>query len=549
VGQGPADHSGGSRFPPPSLAVHPVARITWRSVSRHRSFARFRFQGSLPAFGITLVALALGLAIARPVGAQQPQEPQEGELLVLAAASLTDVLPEVAVAWRARGGVPVRFSFAATSRLAPQALAGAGADLFFSADEAWIRWLEARGGVSADRVHTFLGNDLVVVVPRGAPAPRGPEGLLGVKHLALAGENVPAGRYAKEALVSTGVWDSLADRVVRGGSVRGALEWVARGEAEAGIVYGTDALAEPRVTVAFTFPESSHPPIRYPAAVLESSTHPAEAEAFLAFAAGPEGARIFRAAGFPVNGAPALVTPTTAPPPASPASVPDPASAVRISLLVALLAAAAGLAPAVGLGWVLARRDFAAKTLLTTVVMIPLVMPPVVTGFLLLSVLGTESPIGRGLRALGVQVPFTFLGAAVAALIVGLPLYVISVRGAFEAVDPHYEEVSWTLGSPPARTFLRISLPLALPGIAAGAVLAFARALGEFGATVVLAGNVEGRTRTIALAVYTLLEAPAGRSATWVLVGASVALSVLALLGYEALSRRQRRRLEDRRGL
>jgi molybdate transport system permease protein len=132
--------------------------------------------------------------------------------------------------------------------------------------------------------------------------------------------------------------------------------------------------------------------------------------------------------------------------------------------------------------------------------------------------------------------------------VVGLPLYVISVRGAFEAVDPTYEELSWTLGVPPRQTFLRISLPLALPGIVAGSVLAFARSLGEFGATVVLAGNVEGSTRTIALAVYTLLESPEGREATWVLVGASVAISLGALLGYEALSRRQRRRLEDRRG-
>ena len=135
-----------------------------------------------------------------------------------------------------------------------------------------------------------------------------------------------------------------------------------------------------------------------------------------------------------------------------------------------------------------------------------------------------------------------------AALVVGFPLYVLSVRTAFESVDTHYEELSWTLGVPPRSTFTRISLPLAVPGIAAGALLAFARALGEFGATVVLAGNVEGTTRTIALAVYTLLEAPEGQRATWVLVGASVALSLAALVGYEALSRWQRRKLEVRAG-
>jgi molybdate transport system permease protein len=144
-------------------------------------------------------------------------------------------------------------------------------------------------------------------------------------------------------------------------------------------------------------------------------------------------------------------------------------------------------------------------------------------------------------------IPFTLLGATLAALTVGLPLYVVSVRNAFQAVDPSYEEVSWTLGRPPWPTFLRVSFPLALPGIAAGAVLAFARALGEFGATVVLAGNIEGSTRTVALAVYTLLESPQGRDTIWVLVGASVILSLLALLGYEVLSRRQRRQMEARR--
>ena len=145
---------------------------------------------------------------------------------------------------------------------------------------------------------------------------------------------------------------------------------------------------------------------------------------------------------------------------------------------------------------------------------------------------------------MGVDLPFTFTAAVLAAAVVGFPLFVMSVRNAFEAVDPHYEELSWTLGVPPRRTFLRVSLPLALPGIAAGALLAFARSLGEFGATVVLAGNVEGSTRTIALAVYTLLESPEGARTTWILVGASVALSLAALVGFETLARRQRKRLE-----
>jgi molybdate transport system permease protein len=306
--------------------------------------------------------------------------------------------------------------------------------------------------------------------------------------------------------------------------------------------------------VAFVVPPASHREVRYPAAVLAASRHKKRAEAFLDFAAGPAGRQIFMRAGFEV-GPPRSVSPERGLPGATlpgatlpDATLPDAGAAIRISLIVALLATLAGLVPAVGLGWVLARREFRGKALVSTLVFAPLVLPPVVTGFLLLSLVGSQGPLGRALAAVGVSVPFTLLGAALAAFVVGLPLYVLSVRGAFEAVDPHYEELSWTLGVTPRETFRRISLPLALPGIVAGAVLAFARALGEFGATVVLAGNVEGSTRTIALAVYTLLESPSGRQTTWVLVGASVFLSLVALLGFEALSRRQRRRLEVNRG-
>lgn len=501
-------------------------------------------------------ALALLSALlCLPVHAARAQQPSAqaasgDEILVLAAASLTDVLPAVARAWTERSGVPVRFSFAATSRLAPQAIQGAPADVFFSADRSWMTWLVEQGGVEAGAAREFLGNALVVVVPAGRAPPRTPADLRGVSRLALAGENVPAGRYAQEALERSGVWGDVRGAVVRGGSVRSTLEWVARGEADAGVVYRTDAVAQPAVSVGFTFAADSHTPIRYPAAVLVRAPHPELARAFLDFASGAEAAGIFREAGFTTDTPPAgtLGAAPEAGGPVIEPTLPDTGSAIRISLIVALLATLAGFPVAVASGWLLARRTFPGKTVVSTVLLGPLVIPPVVTGFLLLSVLGSESPLGRWLAGMGISVPFTLLGAAVAALVVGLPLYVLSVRNAFESVDPHYEEVAWTLGEPPRRTFFRISLPLALPGIAAGAVLAFARSLGEFGATVVLAGNVEGQTRTIALAVYTLLESPSGQGITWTLVGASLVLALVALVGYEALSRRQRRRLEVDRG-
>lgn len=222
----------------------------------------------------------------------------------------------------------------------------------------------------------------------------------------------------------------------------------------------------------------------------------------------------------------------------------DPLSAVRLSLVVGTTATLLGLGPALALGWVLARRRFRGKSIVTTLLLLPLVLPPVATGFLLLRLFGRATILGGLLARLGLPVTFSIHGAVLAALVVGFPLYVLSIRGAFEAVDPRFEEVSLTLGNRPLETWRRITLPLALPGIAAGMVLAFARGLGEFGATVVLAGNMEGRTRTIALAVYSLLDAPGGDTQVRTLLGASIALSLVALAGFEALDRFQRRRLD-----
>jgi molybdate transport system permease protein len=222
----------------------------------------------------------------------------------------------------------------------------------------------------------------------------------------------------------------------------------------------------------------------------------------------------------------------------------DVGSAIALSVEVAVVSTVATLVPAVAVGRWLALRDVPGKSLVTAAVLVPLVLPPVVTGLLLLDLFGRHGPVGRMLDPLGLQITFTFAGAAIAAAVVGFPLYVLAIRQAFEAIDPRYEEVAATLGDPPWTAFRRVALPLALPGIAAGAVLAFARALGEFGATVVLAGNMEGRTRTIALAVYSLLDAPGRDPALPWLVGASVVLALGSLALYEALVRWQRRRLE-----
>lgn len=213
-------------------------------------------------------------------------------------------------------------------------------------------------------------------------------------------------------------------------------------------------------------------------------------------------------------------------------------TAVGLSVKVSAWATLASLPFGIAIAWVLARRDFWGKSLLNGLVHLPLILPPVVTGYLLLALFGRGGPLGF------LDVPFHFAACVVAAFFVSLPLFVLSARQAFEAVDPRYEEVAATLGSPRAATFRRVTLPLALPGLAAGATLAFARALGEFGATVVLAGNLEGETRTLSLAVYALLETPDGDDAARTLVLASLVLSTLSVVLYEVFRRRARLRLE-----
>tara|TARA_Y100000588_G_scaffold391000_1_gene498306 strand:+ start:1219 stop:2829 length:1611 start_codon:yes stop_codon:yes gene_type:complete len=474
--------------------------------------------------------------------------PRQGEhaLTVFAASSLQNVLPKIVKIWTEAGGIPVRVSFDATSRLAGQISRGMPADVVIAADEHWMWWLGNKGKLNPKLIGTLATNQLAFVAPLGFPSPPQRAEDIHSKNLSrivIADENVPAGRYAKATLEAANLWGALEDQIVRGGSVRGALEWVSRGEADGGFVYQTDAMAEEKVKIAFVFPPEESIRIVYTGAAILGSQRFHEAAMFLKFLESPVAQAVFTRAGF---GAPEA---TTYGPDDTMITkeefVPDPWSAIQLSLVVALGAMILGLIPAIAVGWTLARYQFFGKSFISMLFMTPLVMPPVVTGFLLLDVLGRQSFLGRTLDALGLPVPFTILGAMIAALVVGFPLYVMAIRGAFEMADRRFEEVSWTLGVSRTWTFWRISLPLALPGIVAGAVLTFARALGEFGATIVLAGNLEGETRTIALAVYSLLESPSGQGATWMLVSASVAISLIALLGFESLSRWQRKRLES----
>jgi molybdate transport system permease protein len=209
---------------------------------------------------------------------------------------------------------------------------------------------------------------------------------------------------------------------------------------------------------------------------------------------------------------------------------PDIASALALSLRVALLATALNFLVGVPLAWLLARRSFPGKTLVDLLVTLPLVLPPTVTGYYLIVLLGRRGWLGSPIyAATGWSIAFTWWAAVVAATVMALPLLVRTARAAIESVDPDLEKAAFTLGRPQWRTALEVTLPLARHGILAGLVLAFARALGEFGATLMLAGNIPGKTATVPLAIYTAVQTGETGEAV-LLVALLTALSLVVLL-------------------
>lgn len=211
--------------------------------------------------------------------------------------------------------------------------------------------------------------------------------------------------------------------------------------------------------------------------------------------------------------------------------------ALRLSALTGLAAVVLVLPPAVGAAYLMATRQFRGKGIAETLLLLPLVLPPVVTGWALLSLFGRRGPFGDALAAAGLEVAFTWRGCVVAAAVMAFPLAYRACRTAFEGVDPRLAATARTLGATRTDAFLTVTLPLARNGVLAGAVLAFARSVGEFGATIVLAGNVEGETRTLPVAVFQEIQAHGTGGVTRLAV-LSVLLAAGALVASEALARR-----------
>jgi len=219
-------------------------------------------------------------------------------------------------------------------------------------------------------------------------------------------------------------------------------------------------------------------------------------------------------------------------------------SALLLSLKVSLWAVAGMLPPGILLGWLLARRRFPGKPLLESVVYLPLVLPPTVTGYLLLLSFGRHGFVGHWLeQTFGLILGFTWKGAAIAAAVMSFPLLVQAVKLAMSLVEPRLEQAAATLGASPARVFFTVTLPLAAPGILTGTILSFARSVGEFGATITFVGNIAGETRTLPLAFFTYTQSVDGDEPAMRLVFISIVLAFAALLGSEFLARRAERRL------
>jgi molybdate transport system permease protein len=218
---------------------------------------------------------------------------------------------------------------------------------------------------------------------------------------------------------------------------------------------------------------------------------------------------------------------------------PDEWTAVALSLRIALVATVVSLPFGIAVAWLLARKDFWGKALLDGVVHLPLVLPPVVTGYLLLVTFGRKGAVGGFLEDyLGIVFSFRWTGAALACGVMAFPLLVRAIRLSFEAIDRRLEDAASTLGANGLWAFLTVTLPLALPGVIAGMVLAFAKALGEFGATITFVSNIPGETQTLSAAIYTLTQIPGGDAAAGRLVIVAIVIALAALVASEWFARR-----------
>ena len=450
-------------------------------------------------------------------GADAQRSSRQVDLIIFGAMSLTDALTEISRRFESERAGKVYCNFAGSSTLQRQIEKGAPADIFISASPKQVDALQAKGLVNEDTRRNVLNNNLVVVAPlRSSLTLTDPQMLApaSIKRIAIGEPNsVPAGIYAKEALMHSGIWDVVQPKLVHGADVRATLAYVESGEVDVGIVYKTDATISKKVKVLYQFPDSSHTPIVYPVVVIKETRDDVLAREFLAYLITSEAAGIFEKYGFSVVQRPQMALgqlerTVVAPSPErlwvfTTAEI----AAVILSVKGAVLSLIFILPPGLFFGWLLAKTSFRGKSVLNTIVMLPLVLPPVVSGYFLLILFSKWGPIGGILfRLFGLEIVFSWLAVVLAISVISFPLLVRSIVTAMEGVNPQLESAARTLGANPLKVFFTVTLPLSYRGIVGGGILGFSKSLGEFGATMMVAGNIPGKTQTLPLAIFNYVQ-------------------------------------------
>ena len=492
----------------------------------------------------TMFALAAALSLAFAAFACAGDD--DSRVAVFAAASLEAPLSELAERYETERGVRVSASFGGSQALARQVALGAPADVFFSAGAPPMRSLVGEGLVNPEDVASPLSNELVVVAsPALAPSLTSLESLAAPSVGAIAMPDpdlAPAGWYAERALASAGLREALRPKTVETPNVRAALAAVSAGVADAGFVYRTDARTAPELRAAFAVPPALHPPIRYQVAPIIGSPNPAAARDLADFLASPEAANVFAAHGFGAGDSPPSESASPSAPLTTSALGGFPFRTLAITLQVAVVATLMNIPLALALGWLVAKKRVRGRFFLDALASLPLALPPVAIGYALLLAVGPNGPVGRVAEELfGARIVLTWFAAALAAAVVSFPLVSRAFTTAMEGVDERIERSARSLGAGPLRVFFTVTLPIARRGILAGALLGFVRALSEFGATIVVAGNVRGETQTLPLAIYENIQL--GRdSQTLVLVALSVTLAAVSVAVHNWLMAKGERR-------
>lgn len=486
-------------------------------------------------------SVALLLLVSLAASSCHRSASQEESILIYVAASTASLIADLAKDFEKESPVRVTLSSAASSALARQILAGHEPDLFLSAHPEWTAALERAGKTQAGSSRELYSNDLVLITREGEGFEVKFDGACDWQRSLAIGDPmaVPVGTYAREALVKLGWWESLKKHCVPSSDARAVVMNVLSGRCAAGVVYGSDVVGQKGLHVVARFPRRLDVRVRYTLTLINGASE--FARSFMDFLQSDRALEKAKSLGF----LPALPLASEG---AKKVIVEEEAgsfdlSPLWLSLKVAFFCSLLSLVPGILLAWLLARREFPGRNLVDAICHLPLVVPPVVTGYLLLLCLAPASPLGAFLaNSLGLEL-FDWKGAVLASAIMGFPLLLRSVRLSIELVDRRLEAAAATLGASPLRVFMTVTIPLAVPGIITGTLLCFARSLGEFGATISFVSNIEGKTTTLPLAIWRHSQVPGHEAETFRFLIISIVIAFAAILASAALAKRAERML------